>query len=184
MTHVRTLIAIVALLPFAAPGLIETAGATIPEAAAPTSVASCPVTQPNGNNPPEFGETIPPQPYDGYEGGYGNASLWTNLWMWGEGEVPVPVTHVQPDGAFGPMKWAWYRYVPGRLDIEGRRLDAPASPLQADIPTGYGGFGFQVSGITFPSAGCWEITGRLGDERLTFVTLVIAPESTPLPPAD
>lgn len=177
MKHARTLIAIVALFPFAAPGLIETAGATIPEAAAPTSVASCSVTQPNGNNPPEFGETQPPQPYDGYDGGYGNAALWTNLWMWGEGEVLVPSSHVGPDGSFGGMKWAWYRYIPGQLSIEGQRLDAPAPPLRAEVDSGYGDTGFQVSGITFPSAGCWEITGRLGDERLTFVTLVISPET-------
>lgn len=177
MKHARTLIAIVALFAFATPGLIETAGATLPEAAAPTSVASCPVTQPNGNNPPEFGKTRPPQPYDGYDGGYGNAALWTNLWMWGEGIVPIPSSHVQPDGSFGPMKWAWHRYGPGQLSIEGRRLDASAPPLRAEVNSGYGDIGFQVTGITFPTAGCWEVTGHLGDDRLTFVTLVIPPET-------
>ena len=27
-------------------------------------------------------------------------------------------------------------------------------------------------GLTFPTPGCWEITGRVGDTALTYVTLV------------
>lgn len=179
-----TFVALASLLPFvsfAAPQVADPTYAT--PATSPRGTAiSCRVTQPNGNQPPEFGRTEPPRADDArYEGGYGNAALWTNLWMWGEGEVPVPSSHTQPDGSLGPMKWAWYRYVPGQLTIDGRRLDAPAPPLQADIPTGYGEAGFQVSGITFPTEGCWEITGRLGDERLTFVTIVIPPAAPRLP---
>jgi hypothetical protein len=79
------------------------------------------------------------------------------------------------------MKWPWYRWVAGTLTIEGRRLDAPAPPLEAWIPDGYGDSGFQVSGITFPTDGCWEITGRVGEGSLTFVVLVVYPEGfTPI----
>lgn len=133
----------------------------------------CLVTQPNGDVPPDAGNPD-------FIGGYGNDALWTNLWMWSdEGTVPVPASHVLPDGAFGPMKWAWYRSAPGRLAIEGHRLDAPAPPLRASIPDGYGARGFQVSGLVFPTAGCWEVTGTVGDASLTFVTLVVAPASRP-----
>jgi hypothetical protein len=143
----------------------------------------CPVTRPNDVPYPEFGEVEPPSARDpDPEGGYGNDALWTNLWMWGEGEVPVPSSHVLPDGSFGEMKWAWYRYVPGTLTIDGRRLDAPAPPLRASVPEGYGSTGFQVSGIIFPTEGCWEITGRVGDASLTFVTLVIPPPGMTVPP--
>ena len=38
---------------------------------------------------------------------------------------------------------------------------------------------FQVSGITFPTDGCWEITGRLGDASLNFVVLVVYPDGFP-----
>jgi hypothetical protein len=61
----------------------------------------------------------------------------------------------------------------GDLRIDGHRLDAAAPPLIPSIPAGYGATGFQSTGIRFPSAGCWEVTGRVGDASLSFVTLVV-----------
>jgi hypothetical protein len=58
------------------------------------------------------------------------------------------------------------------LTIEGRRLDAPAPSLRADIRAGYGDVGFQPSYVIFPETGCWEITGRAGTSSLTVVILV------------
>jgi hypothetical protein len=78
---------------------------------------------------------------------------------------------VDPDGALG-MKWPWWRGVRGELVIEGRRLDGQAPPLRAAIPRGYGPAGFQSTGLLFPTAGCWEVTGRVADEHLTFVVFV------------
>jgi hypothetical protein len=37
-----------------------------------------------------------------------------------------------------------------------------------------GAAGFQATGISFPTAGCGEVTGRVGTASLTFVTLVVA----------
>jgi hypothetical protein len=129
--------------------------------------SSCPVTEPNGQQPP-IGENV----FGRGPGGHGNDELWTNVWTWGKGEVLVPLTHVQADGSLGGMKWPWWRGVPGDLVIEGHRIDADAPPLRADIPAGYGERGFQVSGLIFPSTGCWEVTGRVGGSSLTFVVLV------------
>jgi hypothetical protein len=70
------------------------------------------------------------------------------------------------------MKWPWWRRLTGPLSIEGRRLDGTAPPLGAHIPSGYGPKGFQVSGLIFPTEGCWEVTGRVSDPTLTFVTAV------------
>ncbi len=179
-------VAVITLFPIAAFGVSDPAdrASETPSASPWNTPHACPVTQPNAAMPPEFGQTDPPQTGDSeYDGGYGNASFWTNLWMWGEGEVPVPSSHVRPDGSFGEMKWAWYRHVPGRLTIDGRRLDASAPPLQAWIPDGYGDIGFQVAGIIFPTEGCWEITGRIGEASLTFVTFVIPPSSAASPVA-
>lgn len=33
--------------------------------------------------------------------------------------------------------------------------------------------GFQVTGLIFPTPGCWEVTGIVGESKLSFVTLVI-----------
>jgi hypothetical protein len=104
--------------------------------------------------------------------------------MWSEdGTVPIDAGHVLPDGEFGDLKWAWYRYVPGKLTITGHRLDAPAPPLRALIPDGYGDTGFQVSGLIFPAGGCWEVTGTGGNAHLTFITLVIPPAGPATPPS-
>lgn len=127
----------------------------------------CPVTVPNGEQPP-VGENV----FGRGPGGHGNGGLWTNLWTWGEGAVQVPPTHVNPDGSLGGMKWPWWRGVPGTLTIEGRRLDGVAPPLRAEVPEGYGDRGFQPTGLIFPTAGCWEVTGRAGEVSLTFVVLV------------
>lgn len=133
-------------------------------ASAATSLPPCAVTLPNGSTPP--GE----QPSPDY---YGNGQLWTGLWPKGMVifEPDGPGT-IAADGSLG-MKWWWWRGVEGQLTIEGRRLDAPAPPLQADIPEGYGNIGFQAAGLIFPTEGCWEVTGKVGAAELTFVMLVV-----------
>ena len=169
---VSLLLALAVAVPRASPA---PAAQSVPtQAALPTpplpiesSLTPCPVTQPNQNTSPENGETR-------WVGGYGNDALWTNLWMLGEGTVvfePGGSGFVLQDGAMG-IKWAWYRHLPGELTIEGRRLDAPAPPLRADIPDGYGTSGFQVSALIFPTVGCWEVTGHIGNESISFIKLV------------
>lgn len=71
------------------------------------------------------------------------------------------------------MKFPWWRapQVHGALHIQGREL-ALGLPVGAIIPGGYGESGFQASGIVFPGAGRYEITGEAAGATLTFVTLV------------
>jgi hypothetical protein len=71
------------------------------------------------------------------------------------------------------MKFGWQRGSTGPLTIEGRRLDGDGPPLRAEVPSGYGPSGFQSSYIIFPTPGCWEVTGRVGDASVTFVTKVL-----------
>lgn len=150
----------------ASAGAVEPAPVPAPPRPIVSSQLPCAVTHPNTEIWPDNSGTA--------EGGYGNDALWTNLWMLGEGTVvfePGGSGLVLNDGSLG-IKWAWYRHVPGELTIEGRRLDAPAAPLRSNIPDGYGTTGFQVSALIFPTPGCWEVTGRIGDASLTFVKLV------------
>lgn len=123
------------------------------------AVDPCPITHPNGS--------VPPGPMFGAEP-HGNGSIWVGLW-----NANVVVWDAEPDGSVS-AKFGWWRGVPGTLRIEGHRLDAPAPPLLGHVPDGYGVSGFQSSGITFPTEGCWRVTGRVGEASLTFVTLVLA----------
>lgn len=160
ISHVRRWIAVLVLIIFMRP----TVGIDGDAAAASFS---CPVTRPNGLQPPATGNA-----FMAGRGDYGNAWLWTSLWIWGEDGVHVPASAIDADGIAQDLKWSWYRFVPGTLSITGRRLDAEAPPLTAWVPSGYGDRGFQVSGLTFPTEGCWEVMGHLGEADLTFVVTV------------
>jgi hypothetical protein len=150
-------------------------GVTFVAPAVPTSTPlpaeilndGCPVSQPNGAVPP--GE----RPEDA-SNVLGNGAIWVGLWP--DGTVvfaPDGPGGVEEDGSLS-MKFWWWRGVEGRLAITGRRLDGDAPPLQASIPDGYGDTGFQATGLTFATPGCWEVTGRVGDASLTFVTRVVS----------
>jgi hypothetical protein len=134
---------------------------TAPPAGPTGTPLPCPVTVPNGRTPPG-------EPANALQ--HGNGRLWTEFWP--EGTVLIEPEQVQPDGTL-TMKWPWWRGEHGHLTIDGQHLDRPAPPLQADIPEGYGETGFQATALIFPTDGCWEVTGRIGDASLTFVVLVI-----------
>jgi hypothetical protein len=123
--------------------------------AADTSTPSCTVT-------------LPPAA----DNKYGNDALVTGLHKGGKIVFePGGPGFVLADGSLG-IKSAWWRLRSGRLTVRGRRLDEPAAPLRAEITDGYRDTGFQPVALIFPTPGCWEITGELGNARLTFVTLV------------
>lgn len=131
----------------------------------------CPVTLPNGSQP--YGKTVEEDPNF-----HGNNQLWTKLWP--NGKIYMSPADQMPDGSFS-QKWYFERGVSGSLTIEGHRLDADAAPLRADIPEGYGETGLQVLSLIFPTTGCWEVTGRVQDASLTFITEVVFGEATPTP---
>jgi hypothetical protein len=131
------------------------------------ATAACPVTKPNGSTPP--GEQVLGP------GSHGNGELWVVLWPEGGKVVfrPGGPGFVLADGSLS-MKFGWWRGGRGKLTIEGKRLDAPAPPLRASIPDGYGDTGFQATALIFPTVGCWLVTGKVGNGKsLRFVTQVI-----------
>ena len=127
----------------------------------------CEVTIPNG---------IAAVPEQADTASHGNKQLSVGPFgLWPNGTVvfkPGGAGFVTRDGSLG-MKFGWLRGVPGQLKIEGRRLDAPAPPLRAEIPNGYEDSGFQATYLIFSTPGCWEVTARVGDASLTFVTMVV-----------
>ena len=140
-------------------------GSAAPPTAVAPGIANCPLAQP-GPAPAEIGEQL-----------FGSGRAWGNddLWVGGLGDggvIDARPVFVADDGSIG-WKLGWWRGVSGTLEISGRRQDADAPPLEASVPEGYGSTGFQAAGVSFPTEGCWEVTGRVGDAQLTFVTYVI-----------
>jgi len=130
-------------------------GAVAPPAvtiAAQESSITCPVTLANMQQPPG----------DRWGRPHGNGVLWTELTSTGQALIKP-----ERDGS---IRWKvpWWRRNAGTLEIAGRRLDAEGT-LRAIVPRGYGKTGFQSSRVIFSSPGCWEITGRVGQDRLSFV---------------
>ena len=171
----RTCVGVVLLCVTIPPGFVAPSSGSAVDAQAPTAApatdASCPVTQPNGR-----------QYADEPAGGnFGNDAIVTGQWP--DGRVhfrPGGPGCVEPGGYLG-MKWPWWRVADGTLTVDGRHLDGSAGPLRAHIPSGYGADGFQSSGLLFAGPGCWEVTARVGDKSLSFVTLVTKEGEGPAP---
>jgi hypothetical protein len=127
---------------------------------------SCPVTLP-GRGP----DDISPDRFFGWGSSYGNDALWVGG-LWPDGILAAGPEFVEDDGSIG-MKFGWWRRVDGALEITGRRLDRPGPAVRGEVPDSYGPSGFTPSGVLFPGEGCWEVTGRVGEASLTFVTFVV-----------
>jgi hypothetical protein len=145
--------------------IVAVVGATPVPAKSPT--ASCAVTDVRGRRPPD-----PATP----SFNYGNAVIRVALVprngrlvagrLAGGGQRAT----INEDGSID-AKFGWWRAGSGRIHISGRRLDAAATPLRAHVPAGYGR-GFQATGLTFPTTGCWRVTGRYAGASLAFTMLV------------
>jgi hypothetical protein len=161
-----------------APGAGSTEGSPKSAAAGPARYPARPVTMADAHRcPVTIGHPVPRTVWwrdllAGWDSAHGNGSLWVGG-LWPNGVVIMTRDDVGPDGQLG-MKFGWYRLTSGYLTITGRRLDAPAPPASGlTFPGGYGPTGFNASGVTFPTEGCWQVTGRVGRVALTFVTFVI-----------
>jgi hypothetical protein len=117
----------------------------------------CPVTVVNG----------------GRGGIYANDSL--SVVLWAESKfifAPGGPGFTDRDGALG-MKVGWELRKRGTLFVTGRRLDGEAPPARAYIPRSYDDYvGGMSLYLVFPTPGCWEITGRVANGKLTFVALI------------
>jgi hypothetical protein len=68
-------------------------------------------------------------------------------------------------------KYGWWRSGSAKPAISGWLVTDPRRHLRADVPDGYGR-GFQATGLTFPTTGCWHVIGRSGGASLAFTVLV------------
>jgi hypothetical protein len=107
---------------------------------------------------------------------YRHGNLGVVLWPRGHlvaGQLPGGGAYavVNDDGSIY-AKQGWWRWVDGRLRVSGKRIDQSVRPLAVDVPYGYESDGFQPVGLTFPTTGCWQIVGRVGNASLTYVVSV------------
>lgn len=126
-------------------------------AAPDPSAAACPVTPPAAAGP--HGERsaggMTGDWYVSADGSLGVLRGQQAPWLAGKQDIKVP----------------WLRPVGTTLRISGQRLDGTAPLLQAQVPDGYAGE-FQVSGLTFPTPGCWQVEGRAGASIVRFVVAI------------
>jgi hypothetical protein len=71
----------------------------------------------------------------------------------------------------GANKTYWVRPAGSDLIVTGHLRDDRDTVLQTEIPCCYP-TGFQIVGMIFPVAGCWEVEATSGDAALRFATLV------------
>lgn len=159
---------------FAQSSLAQQSGTALP-ANAPDS---CPVTKPYDR------PFVPPFPKPSIQRDdnffwFGTDRLWTQLPANGTWNG---LPHYSPfDPTFRQKLFFWrLGYDPrlepqAKLTITGRRIDSAAPPLLSDKTSNGGWHGddtFIVTGINFPTLGCWQITGHYQDDELTFVIWV------------
>jgi len=109
---------------------------------------------------------------------YGTSNLRAHLGWWRTGELPAGVL---PDGgSFATVagdgsihaKVGWWRGRPGNVQITIRRYNNTGPSTRTRGPNGYGETGFQPSILTFPTTGCWRVTGKVGRSQISFVVRV------------
>jgi hypothetical protein len=114
---------------------------------------------------------------------YGGANLRAHL-NWKNGSLKAGILTdggamaiINPDGSIY-AKQGWWRGKKGTLIVRGRRLDGDAPTFWGTVKPGYGETGFIPVGLTFPTTGCWRITGILGSAKLTYVVKVTKIQSS------
>jgi hypothetical protein len=132
--------------------------------------ADCPVTKPPN---PVF---TPPPSYPQAQGNsyyVGTPKLWVLVYAAPWSDLPR-----WPEGYRQKIAW-WSDGYDAKADplpsiaISGRRLDGNAPPM---VVTGANGswtnVDFIMSGVNFPTTGCWEITGKFKGAKVQFVVWV------------
>lgn len=108
-----------------------------------------------------------------------------------EGKLRISESYAETSGEYEgwrgtKMMWTRGDHTVGPLIITGKRLDAEAAAAVDLVYLDgrqYGTMGFTPSWPTFPSAGCWKITGTVGDHELVFTLEVVFVDSGAVVPA-
>jgi len=77
----------------------------------------------------------------------------------------------QPYIAGAAVNTMWMKPANVELVITGRRLDGESAPLKIQLAKDATA-GYIATAMTFPRAGCWEVTATAGSSTLTYITRV------------
>ena len=148
-----------------------------PEVVSQQPPAECPISIPPHPEfvPPSIPFVSPPSEPLPNSFWFGSEHLWTSLPM--DGTWPS-LPH-NPEGYTQKIFW-WSDHYSLKeqqpdLIVTGQRLDAKAPPLHASKATNAssGDIGeSMLTGVDFPTLGCWKITGQYKDAELSFVVWV------------
>jgi hypothetical protein len=108
---------------------------------------------------------------------HGNGTLWT--WLEPDGIFRFDPADKQDDGTYF-SKYGWLTTSRERPTITARRLDSPAPPAKIEVrgPGRFGGILAQpaysyAAATSWPTTGCWEITGHVDGSTLTVIAIVV-----------
>lgn len=159
----------------AEPGIRTGAPAASPAHSPAMAADACAVTRPN----PPFAapSPYPSSPPDGRYAWFGTPELWTMLEL--DGEVWDAANTSFPVGVkmfWWSSNWAGMREdQEPALTVVATRLDGPGT-VRTDHATNAsaGSLGGQamLSGIEFPTPGCWQLTAQYGDAVLSYIVWI------------
>ena len=127
-----------------------------------TSANACPLTEPTWAKFPADAAVLDPPAYGHYFINE-DSSIWASAWWTKQDENDLR--------AGEDIKVGWFRPAGATLEVTAQRLDGEAPPLEFHAPCCYP-TRFQASGLGFPTPGCWEVTARAEDRKLSFVVWV------------
>lgn len=150
----------------------ETASAPAPATTTTTTTswksakapATCPVTTSTSEVRPPAPIEPTSKPVSWSDNWFGNDALWVRL-------APAGVV---PAGHRLDVKFPWWRATPGKLTLSGHLVGGAIGTMTPAVADGYGDRGFQVTSMTFSTAGCWSLTGEVQDKTLTVVVWIQA----------
>ncbi len=135
------------------------------------SAGDCPVTR-RPDHP-----FVPPFPYwnqarsDSFY--YGSPALWVSLSDAGTWHGFNRRSPYVEKIFWWRQGYDWRNEPKPRLVVYGRRLDGPETFVDRDPTTAFSRpRTAMLTGVVIPAAGCWEITGEYGQDKLSFVLLV------------
>ena len=152
-------------------------GASAPVASQSSSSAGCPVTRPEPPFvPPPPSLAVPPALYE--SAWFGSRELWTMIdrdgEVWAESGLPRGPNGLTQKTFWWSADWSPDAEPEPAITVTGARLDGTGTLESSGGTNASADFGTaMLVGVEFPTAGCWQLTGRYRNATLSYVVSII-----------